>query len=179
MKIQINFDLLSKIKEANTGMSLKRSACKMLVGTACTTALTLPYIMNDTSNGEDFGMNFLMILLAQTIYTINSNKLFADKYKEIASIKLNKVLSLLGNLDLNVNYEDLLNAYTYCTEYEDSYDEGFLPKIVQRKYFLIPFSDGCEINDISLIQEHVLGSNVYDISCGRKEKKLELSLQRA
>ena len=93
MKIQINFDLLSKIKEANTGMSLKRSACKMLVGTACTTALAFPYIMNDASNGEDFGMNFLMILLAQTIYTINSNKLFADKYKEIASISSNLSLT--------------------------------------------------------------------------------------
>lgn len=178
MKIQINFDLLSKINDANTGLSLKRTVVKMFAGTVLTTSIALPFCMNDNSVVNDSLTSFFMILSAQTIYTIRSNKLFADKYKEIASIELNKFLHSLDCLDISVNYEELLNAYTYCTEYEELSDDSFLPKIVQKKYFVIPSANNRVDNDIFLIQEHVIGSDVYNISCGHKEKKLKLVLQK-
>lgn len=171
MKIQINFDLLSKIKEANTGISLKRTANKLLFSTLFITGLSMPTIMNSSNSAIDQFNNFLIILFAQIIYTGKSNKLFAEKYKEIANNELNEILCLIKKLNISINYKSLLKSYTYDTEYEEYFDKSKIPKIIQKKYFAIPTD---EEKEILLIQEHIIGTNTYDISCGSKTKKLNL-----
>lgn len=61
-----------------------------------------------------------------------------------------------------------MDAYKYKTEYEiDSHSK--IPLLVQKKYINIPSNDDKEV---SLLQEHVIGSHTYTLSKGKPSKQM-------
>ena len=79
----------------------------------------------------------------------------------------NKIL-----MQLRTDYDSLLQSELYEKHYKVEVNEGILPKLVEEKYVLVPgrIFRG-EMEDISVLQEHVVGREEYVLSLGSPSKK--------
>ena len=99
-----------------------------------------------------------------------------DIYAKRATIRLKEMIELLK--DLNINTVDDLITKSKCTERITNlkFDENKLPYLLESKYITIPSIDyNKRIIDSHIVQEHVIGSDIYEISKGKYTKSLVLT----
>ena len=135
LKIKINYDLLCKIVESNTGLTLNETVSKILGYS--TIASFFSALMSPTR--EEMiqiilhNITFYLTLIGGTELMLSGIK------KDIACKELRKLITQLQNLEIDTNLELLQNAYGYKTEYEIS--NTFPPEVKQNKYIMIPVHD--------------------------------------
>lgn len=96
--------------------------------------------------------------------------------KETSIFELLYLLSSLSQININTNYELLLNSYKYETEYEFEFNKSSFPHLIQKKYIMVPaIQDGEEI-EVSVLQEHIIGSKDYVLSKGKPNLQKRLKL---
>ena len=181
MKIKINYDLLSKIQETNTG-SLQKTVKTILLKTGIT--MTIIGVLDTVSSySTENLLNEILggLGICLTIHTSGTllTNLMSSKLNKIAALKDLMTLSLLlNNININTNFILLLKSYKYKTEYKINSDEDSNHKLVQKKYIMVPVHDSGEEKEISLVQEHVIGTKEYSLSYGspKKAKVLRLAL---
>ena len=170
MKIKINYDLFDKINEANTGMSLKKTTKKNLFAIGITLPLmvaTIPDIRAILAIVARLAaMNYLFYGMTDMLLS----SLVKDKSKD----ELKRLAIELRNIDVNTDYEMLLNSSKYKTEYEIKKEEEQPPKLEQKKYIMVPVYDNGEEKEVSLVQEHIIGTDEYHLSYGSPKKVLKL-----
>lgn len=171
MKLVVNYDLIAKITEANTGLSLKRTTAKILFCTAAVTIITTPIIK------DPFAPEVILRHLAtQTIYNGIIDLLFVNNsYKNSAKQNLKILSLLLKTINVNTSYELLLNSHKYDTTYEFETTDSSIPKIIQKKYIMVPVLEGGEEKEVSLVQEHIIGTKKYSLAFGSPTKVLKLA----
>ena len=81
---------------------------------------------------------------------------------------------MLNYLDINTRYELLQEAYLYKTSYKINKNLKNMPILIQNKYLMLPVNTKEE--EISLVQEHIVGTNNYYLSYGSPDKKKVLKL---
>lgn len=173
MKIVINYDLLQKIAESKTGLSLNKTLNNVLFYS--TIASSLSGLMGPTR--EEFlqiilhNISFYLALIGGTDLMLSGIK------KDIACKQLRDLVSKLKDLEIDTSQELLEKAYEYKTEYEVSH--SFPPEIKQNKYIMVPVHDNGEESEISVVQEHVIGSDEYYLSYGSPKKVLKRVLKMA
>lgn len=79
---------------------------------------------------------------------------------------------MLKDIDVNTTGDLLLDSYKYKTEYEIKRNEKNLPILEQRKYIMVPTKD--TNGEVSLLQEHIIGTGDYSLSYGSPKKVLKL-----
>ena len=88
-----------------------------------------------------------------------------DDYAKTATENLKELASSLNSLYLNTNYELLLESQLSCKEYNIILNEKMIPQILESKYILVPtYNYNNEIKNVSILQEHVVGSDIYELS---------------
>jgi len=171
LKIKINYDLFDKINEANTGMSLKRITKKNLFAIS----ITLPLMVATSPDLKTvLAITTKLTAMNYLFYGI-SEMLFSSFIKDKSKDELKKLAIALKNIDVNTDYEMLLNASKYKTEYEIKKDEQQPPKLEQKKYIMVPVYDNGEEKEVSLVQEHIIGTDEYHLSYGSPKKVLKLA----
>ena len=94
--------------------------------------------------------------------------------KEEAESDLIWLLSHLDHINFLTTYDQLLESKKYKTEYKLlEKSENGLRKLQQNKYILIPTGND---EKVSILQEHVVGSNEYSLSLEEPKKVYKLSL---
>lgn len=173
LKIEINYDLLYAIAEANTGLSLNKTANKVftcasissIIGTSCNMIAAAP--LEKSLQGIVLYFVWYSILLGSTdLLLARMNKSSAMKHLKLLSYTLKKI-------NVDTNYELLLKAYKYETDYKFSRDESSIPKLEQKKYIMIPVYENGDEKEISIVQEHIIGTKKYIISYGSPKKVLK------
>lgn len=173
MKIEINYDLLDKIREAKIGISLDRTFMFTVPRTLAATSI---YALLNI--GEP---NMLDKVLAALPYftllyagpTTVASIIMKNKFKESAIDRLRILSFLLGTIDISTSYELLLESENYKTEYSLKFNESKIPYIKEDKYINIPTYDDGSIKEISVVQEHIIGSRKYSLSYGSPKKVLK------
>ena len=182
MKLIINYDFFNAIKLLNTSESkLTLVKCKTKYWVKkqlpILSLLDLAFFWNDTKD-------FVSILLMQYIITIayagldaryngldfSTQREYNDCHKKIL-----KLSSQLQDLNIATNYELLLQSELY---YQDTHVEfnGLIPDIVSKKYINIPAYDYCgDIKDVSVEQEHIIGTKEYVLTLGSPKSVHDLS----
>ena len=172
MKIVINYDLMEKIAEAKYGFSLKRE-CK-IVSAIVSACYSFIIVLNGVAmNSMDFQRWFgslpfyvtYSIVLATGINVLLRG---ISGQKEMAANQLDDLSIDLNLLNIDTDVDLLLEAYKYYTEYEWTHDKS-IPTLIQKKYINVPTTDD---DELSVLQEHVVGSKVYTLSKGRKIKQM-------
>lgn len=169
MKIHINYDLLEKIKEAKVGFSLQELTKTVIIQTIICT----PFVY--ISNMEQFLSSLLKgipILITLDLWT---KKMFSQGHKEDAKKELNQLSAMLKDINVNTNLDLLSKSYVYKKEYKLKLSKNYIPHITQNKYIMVPTYDKGEEKEVSLVQEHVIGSNEYALSHGTPKKVLKLA----
>ena len=107
---------------------------------------------------------------------LNSCKYDNDIYREKAIKRLKALVPLLERINVNTNYNLLLESYCYSKVTNFKLNDNKLPLLVESKYILVPsFDYNGSLIDTSILQEHVLGSDRYTLSKGNPAKVLKLS----
>ena len=180
MQIINNYDLMTSVDLANNGVQLK----KTILG-----ALKLQLILMGLSTGIDLALRsdheiqwlwniaYNSMVSMSYIALVNTlQKKFKDKIETQAFLKLAKLALQLYDLNISTPPFLLQAAKVSQTEYRVQVNERHLPVIQQRKYILIPTYDSLgEIKEVSLLQEHNLGSKTYILSVASPEKAYEFA----
>ena len=174
MKIQINYDLLSKIMESKTGFSLQRLTNKVMLCTSISSSFCIPITISRSGTTEEILNGIVSLLFWHTCWESIGQSFNSKYYKNIAINELKRLVSILNDINVSTNYELLLQSYTYKTNYKIKFNKYFLPCLKQDKYIMVPIYNNGEEKEISLIQEHIIGSKEYELSCGSQTKLLKL-----
>lgn len=178
MKIEINYDLISKIVEANIGLDFKKSIKKGLIcGTMAAACLTAIDIAASAPMNEIMG-DIAFSYCYQAVWFGLTDTLLSKINKSLSIDKLKLLAQTLRSINVNTNYDLLLQSYAYDTTYEINLDGSF-PKLEQKKYIMVPVYDNGEEKEVSLVQEHTIGSNSYSLSIGSPKKVLKLATNPA
>lgn len=173
MKIKINYDLLDKIAEAKTGFSLDRNTRHILPRVTLASAI---YSLLNITDPKLFDKLLYIVPLFFTFYALPTtidNAIMLKKFKELSIQELKTLSMLLSDINIKTHYKLLLDSYKYKTEYEINFSESKIPYVKQDKYINVPVYNDGEIIEVSLVQEHIIGSKKYYLSYGSPKKVLK------
>lgn len=175
MKISINYDLLEKVKEAKLGFSLQRSV-KDIIKISFKYSLFTLIIYSPSPDMREICLRAIAKYCTLfTIIGLGTNIILSKLNKKDAKEKLSKLSAMLKDIDVNTNSDLLLKSYVYKKEYKLRFNKNYIPYITQNKYIMVPTYDKGEEREISLVQEHDIGSSEYTLSHGTPKKVLKLA----
>ena len=168
MKININYDLMEKIVEAKKGIRLQQINRESLL----ILALGSPVVFLFHHNLSDILKTFVNTGVIAYTSRLSSNLILSPMIKDMAKRDLIVLSLMLTEINVNTTGESLLDSYKYKTEYEVKRNEKNLPILEQRKYIMVPTEDAN--GEVSLLQEHIIGTKDYSLSYGSPKKVLKL-----
>ena len=178
MKIKVNYELFEKMEEAKKGFSLTKltkrvcmySTFSMLIGMPLNMALSLP-----------FEQNFKDLLTYVPIHILFRipDALVGKMLQRLSIYQLTNLVGALRKINVNTDYELLLKSYNYETTYKIELNESFIPRLKQEKFIMVPVYELGEEKEVSLVQEHIVGSMSYSLSYGSPQKALRYVLRHA
>lgn len=178
MKIVVNYDLMEEIIQAKYGFSLVRTTKKILplfgyfygIPLAIFSQILDPLAFQEVVNDLPIGI-FIYFAI-----TIPGSALVQKKLggKELSLKHLVRLAAYLKSLDIDTDCQLLLDSYKYHTEYELDWENKTIPSLVKKDYISIPTLD--KRKNVSVLQEHTVGSETYTLSKGYPVKKTSLKL---
>ena len=180
MKIMINYDLLDKIRESKTGISLHRSSKVVLITSGIATIITM-IILATLIPLKEVSKHLIQIivqsLLQQTLIRTSFDLLVSKAYKIISKDQLRQLSSQLKDININTDKDLILDSYKYKTEYKWAKSDNDID-LIQKKYIMVPVIENGEEKEVSILQEHAIGSKTYSLSIGEptKQKVFKLAL---
>ena len=189
MKIRINYDFFNRIKEAKedkpTVFTIIRTKKKQILFEALMLGMIdaigvsieglsldlLPHLFIDILLVCSYiEIEYLFALFFTNMNGCNENQLNAKK-------DLLMLIQLFSKLNLSTDYDLLLETEIYKKEYKVKFNDSGIPYILEKKFYNVPaYSFNNEVKERSVCQEHVLGSQNYDLSLDEPTKKLKLVL---
>lgn len=175
MKITVNFDLMDMLNETQTGISLKKTTKRVLGWSVV--SFSVIHALN-VAVGQDVNVlnNMACAFLPQAGMQLITELIFIKPKKVLGSIRAIRISNELNKIDVYTEPELLLKSHKYKTEYELIKNDSRVPTIQQNKYIMVPCYINGEENEVSLLQEHIIGSNDYDLSLGEPKKVLKLAV---
>lgn len=165
MKLVINYDLINEIKKAKTGINFKRFNEKLGIFSSIVLALNLTHLAiahEVAPTNIAYGLPYALILYGGTEYATR------DQNKKEADIRLKSLESSLTKINIYTDSESLKNAKLYKIKYKLVRDKN--PAIEQTKFIMIPTSGTLNPDEISIQQEHIIGTDEYILSIGEPKK---------
>lgn len=176
MKIEVNYDLIDRIREAKTGFNLQKNVYRPLGYTAFIAALKLSSIIVVPKTMEELVIEVIGVFGLYTLLAAIPPAIFLPLSKKTAIESLKFLSSRLKDINVNTNHELLLKSYNYKTEYKVKFNDYLLPYVEQNKYISVPTLENGEEKETSLLQEHIIGSKKYALSYGSPKEKKVLKL---
>lgn len=165
MKLIINYDLVNEIFKANTGFNLKRFNYKIGIYLGTLTALNIPNLILS----QHIQPTILPCNLLTAIFIFGGSELALKSFTEQeANFRLNSLASSLSKINIYTNTEAIKKAHLYKTQYKIV--RGAKPVIQQNKFITLPTSGSFNADEVSLQQEHTIGSKEYVLSIGEPKK---------
>lgn len=165
MKLIINYDLINEISNANTGINIKRIYAKM--GIYMGTLLTLN-IAATLAGSESAPTNITFGIVNGIIIFGGSEFALKDFTKEAAEKRLRTLVPTLSKINIYTDLDSLKSARLYKTQYRIDKDEK--PSIIQTKFIMLPTTNMLNADEVSLQQDHKIGSKEYVLSIGEPKK---------
>lgn len=179
MKIQINYDLLERIKDSKNGMRLDRYIPKWIsIGSILTIASCVMSNSVDPAsplapicimNSESW-VTFGIILSGAACRDMSPNLVLYNKIEEESLNDLDLLISELNNIEVKTSLDLIKGSKLYKTKYKIKFTDN-KPMLMQEKYITVPLSNGYEE---SLLQEHKILSKNYELSVVSPVKRMKL-----
>ena len=179
MKLRINYDFFNAIKDVNEGftpMKIVRNNKKGIAFISIPIWFSLDYALY-----RNLSTVFKIMLLQFFGYYMGTEYIIRialkkDIYKEKSEQRLKTLVSLLKDHNINTDYNLLLQSELDTRKYKIHLNEAKIPELIEHKYVLVPtYNFNGMVKDVSIDQEHIVGSNEYILSIGSPEKKLKLA----
>ena len=180
MKIIINYDLVNEIYNASdipVGFKLIKNQKVVFIGLYTISIYrnldlnNLTFLLSMTS--DIFFINLFPLALSLTSKITNN-----DFIKDFSSERLDSLVAKLQSLQVDTTFDLLLESKVYKKVTNLKINENKIPYLLESKYILVPTLDSLgNTTNISILQEHIIGSKKYvlSVSSPSKEKKLVFS----
>ena len=180
MKLIINYDFveaLKNVKEPYGVMKLvrnnKREWIKFDIPFTLLLEMPIMFRIGVIRTLTYMGIGFS---IAKLIYGSLEYKNIGDIYAKKSINDLKHLAYLLREQYLNTDYELLLQSEYYDKKYKLKINEEKTVEILESKYILVPTYDfNNNIKNVSIEQEHRIGSKIYVLSLGSPEKRMEFA----
>ena len=174
MMLENDYDLTELVDEAISGVSYHYLAKIILSGACKPMSLCAPLVFSLGIEDLNLAQSALFYLLIQTTLVSTGALLVKGACKENAENTLKELVNKLNSINVFVGYESLLKSFKYNTEYEVVTTETIIPKILEKKYIAIPGEENESAASVSLVQEHIVGSEKYTLAVGEPQKTYKL-----
>ncbi len=169
MKVHINYDLMETITEAKKGFSLEKGCKRALLAVGIVDISMLPYTdINSYVGSLELAISTLAGFGAATATDYVCAAIF--KYQKFALEDLYDLLTDLKLINISTNMDLLLESEKYKTEYK--LQRNRIPRLHKTEYINIKTYDKI----VSIMQEHIVGTNDYYLSRGKPARKKALKL---
>ena len=176
MKIIVNYDVLDKISEAKKGYSLNRCIKRTAAFASISAAIGLPDNLITGNINPDLWFELVSYLLIHSTFTGAYVFALNELVQKSAQYSLKSLVNELRSKCVKTDEEAILDTYKYKTEYDVGFS-SIVPIIQQKKYLMVPVRDEYfGDKEISLVQEHTIGTKQYVLSLGEPEKQKVYSL---
>ena len=189
MKIMINYDFVEALRNVNEPfgpMKVVRNNIYQHLKINYPLVLAFDTIYCTLRNRLDIlpvmlGVNVLITEGIPIASAYMANKVVGgDLYKKMSELKLAKLVSEFNNNYISTDYYLLLQSEYYDHIMEVNTSDNKMPVIVSKKYVLVPtYTYSKDVEDTSIEQEHVLGTNDYVLSVGTPKKTRKLVLAKS
>lgn len=157
---------MNEILKANTGINLKRFGTKMGLHTSFVSTLNLSTLaLGRDISPAVLASNFVYALLIYGGFELSVKRF--TKYE--ADERLRCLASSLKDINIYTDADSIKNARLYKTQYKLVRDEK--PFLQQNKYIMLPTTGSFNADEVSLLQEHNVGSKEYVLSMGEPKKR--------
>ena len=117
--------------------------------------------------------------IAQMIVKI-LNQDHLDAYTEKSIRNLKRLVALLERINVNTNYEKLLESELYTKKYSLDTEDRTIPAIMSKKYIYVPaYGYDGEEKTVSILQEHVIGSKEFILSQDEPDREYRRVLAKS
>lgn len=169
MKIVVNYDLLTRIEEANGCFKIYKQMKAKFHVVAFTYILVNAFIsISRPLSWADLTISGIGALLGTFTGTRKNIKRYGFRKQLIAIRDLCKLIDELKNHGIDTSYELLILS-------EEINKSLNLKELKEDKYIEIPTNAIYGNSKVSIHQEHYIGSKVYTLSIGSPQKKLKLA----
>ena len=189
MKIMINYDFVEALRNVNEPfgpMKVVRNNIYQHLKINYPLVFAFDTIYCTLGNRLDIlpvmlGVNVLITEGIPIASAYMANKVVGgDLYKKMSELKLAKLVSEFNNNYISTDYYLLLQSEYYDHIMEVNTSDNKMPVIVSKKYVLVPtYTYSKDVEDTSIEQEHVLGTNDYVLSVGTPKKARKLVLAKS
>ena len=178
-KIEINYDFIEKIGESEGKFNLKRFVKKNPIYTSCY-SITLIGVVVDAMSGvippEQAAEKISTLILSGIAFGFALNLVDRNRFhglvylsnEEAADAELMELLSLFSSIGINIRMKDFKESYVYNKNYKLRTDGKV--GIIRERYIYVPTKNN--FKDISIKEEHVIGSRQYVLSMDTPKKQV-------
>lgn len=186
MKLNINYDLIDKIQEAQGKYKLQRFSKNtfkyvLRYGWGFSLAVTVDNLVCLNNNLITADQAFLDIAVSMGVFLGLSGlcvattdmllaKIFGKTPDQFAMEELRRLSLKLNQQNVKTSGELLLDSKEYYREHKFVVSENGVPGIMQNKFINIPTYNNGSIEETSILQEHKIGSKKYVLSLGSPTK---------
>lgn len=183
MKLRINYDFFNAIKDVNEGftpMKVIRNDKKILISFSFPLWITTSYLSTKSIPMTIYSTIIKFGIYYVAIGCISKFIIGEDFFKERSERNLKILVSLLKDINISTDYDLLLQSKLEERKYKIHLNESKIPELIEHKYVLVPtYNFNGMVKDVSIDQEHIVGTNEYVLSIGSPEKKLKLAYSNA
>ena len=172
MKLIINYDFFNAIRNVNeplTTYKVVRNNKQWLYIWVPTWTLINVLATNNLSFSLSCSSYEYIFILGLNMAIRKGFNIDIDK--NIAIEKLKLLVGQFKELDISTTYDLLLESKLYEKQSKLIINEDKLPEILEKKYILVPTKDGKINSEVSIEQEHIIGSKEYILSLGKPRKE--------
>ncbi len=181
MRIVINYDFFNAIKDVNEDFNVFkviRNNKNQWIKFDIPVLTAFEYAVNNNDFGKHMSMALCVYFPVVFSLELINYKLLGDVYKDRASERLKTLIPYLNDCNVNTDYDLIRKSQLNSKIYNIRLNAKKIPYILESKYLLVPSYDyKKDIIDTPVLQEHVVGSKLYTLSTGSKQKKLQLVYQ--
>ena len=182
MKLVINFDFINAVLDVNQKFGpfkIIRNNKKrwFMVNFPFYMIIDCVVLKKASSVYTALSFQFFLLIIKELMIKSIIGK---DIYKEESIKKLKILSSSLKKLNINTDYDLLLSSTLYSRKYKINFNKDEIPNILESKYILVPTNDfNNSVKEVSILQEHNVGSNTYVLSIGSPKKEFSLVYQNS
>lgn len=175
MKIITNFDFFEEVVNAQEKfgpLKIVRNRKRRWAKLEIPLYLIIDFLINDPRIVFFVLSSQLAVLISGDLLAYRITK--SDIYAKRAISNLKQLAADFKDLNIDTDYDLILDSELYDKKYKIKFNEKKLPYITENKYILVPtYNFNSDVKETSILQEHVVGSKTYVLSIGSPKKEFK------
>lgn len=179
--LRINYDLMDKIQSANKINKCSKLVKKCIIGS---TAGLCACMFSATNLPIDAQIPLVLLAGVGTYFIVDIATMFSnvvcdmtmgENHMTWSKNDLSKLAMRFKDIDIKTDLDLLLKSQEYHRNYKLVQVDNHFPSIMERKYINIPsYNQNNNVTSISVVQSHIVGSSLYQLSTGEHIKNKSL-----